>query len=108
MIDKMGPSEIGVLGAVSIFIIDRLLKMIREIMPKTINYSEADIKEMEYKTNLKSLVQDMKAILIKLSDKGDQREKILDDIKVTGDNSHKRIGQIESHLDVFKRVLAKD
>lgn len=102
--DSMGPGEIGVLGAVCIYVIDRLFKFI----PKTKIYTEEDVKQMKFDSNMKGTLDTALKLLEKLSDKGDQREKILDDIKVTGDSNHKRIGQIESHLDVFKRVLAKD
>ena len=106
MIEGMGASEIGVIGAVSIYVIKELIGLVKGMIPVTRQYTEADIKEMEHKTNLTACVTDMKGILLRLSDKGDDRERILDDINSTGERTHKTVGKISDNISVLTNLVA--
>ena len=104
--EGMEPSEIGVLGAVTVFIIKVLADLIKSMIPKTRLLTEADVKEMEHKTNLKNLVSDMKAILIRLSDKDDARDKTLDDIHSIVQRDHRNLGEVRDHMGTLTTKIA--
>ena len=70
--------------------------------------TEKDMKQMEYQTAMNGLVSDVKNILIKLSDRQEQTKDAVKDIEHIQENTHKRIGRIDSTLDVLKQVITKD
>jgi len=104
---ELTPSEIGVLGAVCVFVISKLFELIKSLTPKSPQLTEADIKDMEYKTNLKGLVGDMKEILVSMSEKGDRRNDTLMDVKRTGERTHTRVNELGSEVRIISGEIFK-
>lgn len=104
----MGPSEIVITGGVLMIVIKELIALIKSLIPTTPVLTEKDMKQMEYQTAMNGLVSDVKNILIKLSDRQEQTKDAVKDIEHIQGNTHKRIGSIDSSLDVLKQVITKD
>ncbi len=63
--------------------------------------TQADIKEMEYKTNLKGILDECRKILERQERDSGEREKILIDIQGQSSRDHRLLGEIKDHQETL-------
>ena len=64
------------------------------------------MEQMKWQTNLIGIQDEMRKSLQRLNDKGDDREKILDDIHGIAERDHRHIGEIKSHMSTLTTQIA--
>jgi len=75
-------------------------------LARTMN--EFALNQTEYMATMKGYSRDMKGILVSLDTKQGETKDHVKEIIHIQQNTHKRIGEIESTLDIFEKVITAD
>lgn len=105
-VPALGPSEIGVLGASVMFMFKILGDLIAKLIPKSKTITDEDLKEMEFKTNLKGILDEMRKTSDKTIDRVYHNGKAIDDIRSISDRTHKYAGEAKEHIKTMSQLIA--
>ena len=104
----MTTGELAGIGSFILIIIGRMLDFTMKLYDKMASpkLTQADVEQMKWQTNLLGIQDEMRKSLQRLNDKGDDREKILDDIHGIAERDHRHLGEIKSHVNTLSTSLA--
>ena len=85
-------------------VVGSVMKITDKLSPPKL--TPADVEQMKWQTNLIGIQDEMRKMLEKLNDKGDERAKTLDEVHGISERSHRHIGETKDHLHTLVTQIA--
>ena len=95
------PTEIAVLGLVTLFFLKEAFQLMKG------RKHDKEIEELMWKSDLSGVAKDTKALLERLSDKGDKRAEVLTNINHTVNGTHKKVNEMGAEVRIITQELLK-
>ena len=98
----VNPSSIAIVIACLVYVIKELIKHI----PKQKVITNEDLKEMEFKTNLKGILDEMRKLGDKTHNKVLDNSKAISDLNHTSSRTHKYINEARDNIKTISHLMA--